>query len=302
MKPLTFRRLLVRGFWFVALVVGVFVLIERYQTTFNRERLSTRHFIPDTLRHYEQPFASVPDTLFFASQPLVLAKYPLLQSHLHEQYYRWTSPRADFLSLLQRYYQYRQLLDSACRENNLPMDFIAVAASRSGLSPTFVSFHATHKGMWALGLLEARQAGLRINDMRDERLHLFESTAVVADSLCRLAGRKRNWLEALWAFSGHKASAVAEVLVLAELFLSPARHRQHIPPRHQSAPLILRSWILPRSAPKAWPLLTGFAIDSSLFFAHNPFLLQAQAPLYAEDRLLIPPVEAVWLKLQVFSP
>ena len=197
MKPLRLPQLLMRGFWFVALLVGVFYLVERIIESEERRTLARYALVPDTIQELKVYFAQIPDTIFFAEEAFPLND-EALRARIEERYYYWTLTPSEFIPLLRRSYRWGRWIRDALMASGLPQELIYLAAQRSHLDP---KQRGARAGLWALDTTEANALGLEVGNCRDERLDLFRSTSALADTLQSIRSTSR-WTEALAQFCG----------------------------------------------------------------------------------------------------
>ena len=266
MKSLRLPQLLVRAFWFIALLVGVFYLIERMQRSKERRALAGRALVPDTAQEQMIYFARAPDTIFFAEEAFVLDDIALRAS-FEARYYYWTLSPADFVPLLQRSYRWSHWIRDALSASDLPLDFLYLAAHRSQLSPNTSGARA---GLWGLDTAEARTYGLEISRRRDERLDIFCSTSALASELYKTRSTS-SWTKTLVQFCGADLDCIAETLLFSQLLSHPKRFGYHIPPRYRAESLSYQRWY-PRDSLSIEALLSHPRLDLKRFYFYNPSL------------------------------
>ena len=283
MKSVKLYRLLLRAFWFVVLLIGVFFVIERLQRSEERRLLSRRTFVPDTTQQLMLYFASVPDTITFASEDVPISD-PFLRAELQEHYYSLLLSAADFVLLLQRSYQWRYWIEDALRREDLPMDFFYLAAVSSHLQMTTDS----RAGLWALDTATALAYDLRVSSEIDDRLHVFRSTSAVARKLSTLRTSTGSWTSALLAYCQDKKACFVETLLLSQLLSSPERYGYSIPPRHRSQSLRYLLFHIQEPYISAFAWTQRHRIDTATFRTYNPAVRDFCAPLPSGYQLYLP--------------
>ena len=276
-------QLLLRGFWFIVLIIGVFFVIDRMKKSEERHLLSRRSFVADTVSELYIYFASVPDTISFAGE-LFLVKDLQLREALEERYYYWTLSAAIFLPILQRQYRWKPRIEEALAGSQLPLDFFYLAVHLSELSLRKTGHQA---GLWALDTARARNYGLEVNDQRDERLDILCSTEAVASELQNLYQKTQNWTKALALFCHKSTEAVADVLVLSQLLRHSHRFGYTIPPRHRATPIKYRIHRLVAGR-SIEDLLKIHGVDSVTFNFYNPSLRDGDMQLPKGERIYLP--------------
>ena len=280
MKPLTLRRLSLHAFWFIALLLGVFVLIERVQFDTERDLLAKRSFTPDTASQQRILFAEVPDTMSFAGEDLSVSE-PFLRTDLRQKYYRWVLSPAEMVGLLQRGYSWGHWVRDALWRAQLPEDFYYVVAQRS-----YLELHTG--GWWQISAQYATQHGLRVDEQVDERFDIFLSTLAIAHELKELYRKKGSWVAVLRAFCKEDQNCVAEVLVLSQVLATPERYGYNVPIRHRNPPIKYCVEQVQVLYPEIRTFLQQKKVDSTVFAAYNPFLLDFSGPLQQNQQVYLP--------------
>ena len=274
MQSAKLYRLLLRAFWFVVLVIGVFFVLERMKRAKERRLLSRRTFVPDTAQQLMLYFASVPDTITFAGEDVPISA-PFLRTELQERYYSLLLSAADFVSLLQRSYQWRPWVEDALRRKDLPIDFFYLAAVSSHLQMTTDS----RAGLWALDTATALAYDLRVSAEIDDRLNVFSSTDAVARRLSSLRTSRGSWTSALLAYCQDKKACFVETLLLSQLLSSPERYGYSIPPRHRVQSLRYSLFRIQNLYISAHAWARRHRIDTTIFRSYNPAVRDLCAPL-----------------------
>jgi hypothetical protein len=130
----------------------------------------------------------------------------------------------------------RPVLDPILRRHGIPTDLAAVIVVESGgridaLSPKGA------RGLWQLMPDTARRYGLRVDEIRDDRLNLFSATDAAARYLHDLYAEFRDWKLALAAFNtgeGNVGSAILKAHTqdfdqLSSLRMLPLETRNYVP-------------------------------------------------------------------------
>jgi hypothetical protein len=130
----------------------------------------------------------------------------------------------------------RPVLDPILRRHGIPTDLAAVIVVESGgridaLSPKGA------RGLWQLMPDTARRYGLRVDEIRDDRLNLFSATDAAARYLHDLYAEFRDWKLALAAYNtgeGNVGSAILKAHTqdfdqLSSLRMLPLETRNYVP-------------------------------------------------------------------------
>jgi len=114
----------------------------------------------------------------------------------------WTQTRPDwFVTYLDRMTAYEAFVDSVVTARGLPRSLRFLPIIESGYTTGAVS-HASAVGMWQLMAPTARELGLRVGRMVDERRDPVRATDVALTYLDELHRRFGSWYLALAAYNG----------------------------------------------------------------------------------------------------
>ncbi|WP_157974577.1 lytic transglycosylase domain-containing protein [Lewinella sp. IMCC34183] len=102
--------------------------------------------------------------------------------------------------MLGRANQYFPIFDYYLRKHHMPASLKYLAVAESMLVPGAVS-SASAAGLWQLMPATAREMGLRVDSIVDERLDLYRSTEAAVLMLKRLHGQFDDWHLALAAYN-----------------------------------------------------------------------------------------------------
>lgn len=94
--------------------------------------------------------------------------------------------------ILKRANRYFPLIEPILKRNNIPTDFIYLAAIESFLNPRAVS-PAKAAGLWQLLPATAKEAGLEVNDYVDERFNIEKSTEAACRYLKSAYAKYGSW-------------------------------------------------------------------------------------------------------------
>jgi Transglycosylase SLT domain len=140
------------------------------------------------------------------------------------------SPAAIRLNLL------RPVVEPILRSHGVPTDFAAVVLVESGGQTAALSPKGA-RGFWQLMPDTARRYGLRVDEIRDDRLNLFRATDAAARYLHDLYGRFGDWKLALAAYNTGEANVGSAILrahsrdfdQLTNLRMLPLETRNYVP-------------------------------------------------------------------------
>lgn len=130
----------------------------------------------------------------------------------------------------------RPVVDPILRRHGVPADLAAVILVESGGRVNALSPKGA-RGLWQLMPETARRYGLRVDEIRDDRLDLFISTDAAAQYLHDLYAQFGNWKLALAAYNtgaGNVGSAILKAHTqdfdqLASLRILPLETRNYVP-------------------------------------------------------------------------
>lgn len=100
--------------------------------------------------------------------------------------------------------KYRNYIQAELKKNNMPQDLLYLAMIESGFDPTATS-SAQAAGIWQFMPDTARQYGLVVNDVIDERLDPIRSTQAAIAYLQKLHREFANWHVAMAAYNAGEA-------------------------------------------------------------------------------------------------
>ncbi len=175
-----------------------------------------------------------------------------------------------FRTFLERMGRYRQVVDRALTERELPGSLRYLPIVESGYVPTAVS-RASAVGMWQFMATTARSMGLQVSGLVDERRDPVRSTLAAARFLSEQRERFGSWALALAAYNGGPAR-VERLL---------ARHAPGAEP-HDSLLAVLAPY-LPRETRDFFPRFMAAATLAEHADRYGVVPLVTAAPLVYEE-------------------
>lgn len=142
----------------------------------------------------------------------------------------------------------RPAVEPILRSHDVPIDLAAVILVESGGRTSALSPKGA-RGLWQLMPDTARRYGLRVDEIRDDRLDLFRSTDAAARYLHDLYAQFGDWKLALAAYNTGEANVGVAILrahtqdfdQLANLRVLPLETRNYVPRVLATAQLIGQS-------------------------------------------------------------
>lgn len=114
---------------------------------------------------------------------------------------RWTTSFSDWMpEYLERMTGFEAMVDSTLAARGLPWSLRYLPVIESGYSPTAVS-SASAVGMWQFMAPTARDFGIEVSNLVDDRRDPFVSTAAAAEYLAELRSEFGSWFLALAAYN-----------------------------------------------------------------------------------------------------
>lgn len=133
----------------------------------------------------------IPEKLTFAGEEVPLQNFDVYESLDREllvnAYYHSQTLR--FLKLAPRYFK---IIEPILKRDSIPDDFKYLALAESGFDPKALS-PAGAAGIWQLMKGTARDYGLEVNTVVDERYHIEKATVAACKYLHESYLRYRNW-------------------------------------------------------------------------------------------------------------
>lgn len=128
----------------------------------------------------------------------------LTRDDLKERFEReffWFLDRKGLLHYITKLFmKYSRLMEEEIRRQNMPYDLIFLLVAESHLNPRAVS-SAGASGLWQFMRDTAREEGLIINDVIDERYDIIKSTRVALTHLKKLYLELNDWFLAASAYN-----------------------------------------------------------------------------------------------------
>lgn len=114
---------------------------------------------------------------------------------------RWSVTFSDWMpEYLERMTGFEEMVDTALSGHDLPWSLRYLPVIESGYSPTAVS-SASAVGMWQFMAPTARELGVEVNSLVDDRRDPFVSTGAAAEYLVALRAEFGSWFLALAAYN-----------------------------------------------------------------------------------------------------
>lgn len=104
------------------------------------------------------------------------------------------------IMILKRATRYFPIIEPILAKNNVPDDFKYLAVIESSL--TNATSNAGAKGFWQFMPQTAREKGMEVTDMVDERYHLEKSTQAACDYLIKAKEKFGSWTMAAASYNG----------------------------------------------------------------------------------------------------
>jgi hypothetical protein len=105
--------------------------------------------------------------------------------------------------IIKRANRYFPIMEPILAKNNVPDDFKYLAVIESSL--TNATSPAGAKGFWQFMPLTAKEKGLEVNDLVDERYHLEKSTQMACEYLIKAKEKFGSWTMAAASYNGGMA-------------------------------------------------------------------------------------------------
>lgn len=167
----------------IAFVSGLFIFASAYKN---------QNFLPSKLLHF-------PVSIDFAGE-----NTPLNVSDVKERFERELLVNANLdattLLIIKRANRAFPIIEPILKNNNIPDDFKYLAVIESGLVNA-VS-HAGAKGVWQFMPETAKEKGLEVNEIVDERYHLEKSTEAACKYLLDAKRKFGSWTLAAASYNG----------------------------------------------------------------------------------------------------
>ncbi|UOK42469.1 MULTISPECIES: lytic transglycosylase domain-containing protein [Flavobacterium] len=152
---------------------------------------------PATDRGYE--FTRIPVDVDFAGE-----KVPLNISDVSERFDRELTVNVNLHAttelVIKRANRVFPVIESILKKNGVPDDFKYLAVIESGLVNVVSPSKAT--GVWQFMPETAKQMGMEVNDIVDERYHLEKSTELACQYLLKAKAKFGNWTMAAASYNG----------------------------------------------------------------------------------------------------
>lgn len=142
----------------------------------------------------------------------------------------------------------RPVVEPILRSHGVPVNLVAMILVESGGRADALSPKGA-RGLWQLMPDTARRYGLRVDDMRDDRLDLFRATDAAARYLHDLYAQFGDWKLALAAYNTGEANVASAILrahtqdfdQLASRWMLPLETRNYVPRVLAAAPYLAQA-------------------------------------------------------------
>lgn len=157
----------------------------------------------------EYRLPQVPDYVVFAGQKVDLSRYDM-----HERFEREMTAACYMHSnttlTMKRANRYLPEIVPILEKENIPLDFIYLAAIESAFNPLAVS-GAGAAGIWQFMAGTAREYGLEVNDYVDERYHVTKATKAACKYLHNSYKLYGNWIDAAASYNAGTKRITSEL-------------------------------------------------------------------------------------------
>jgi len=140
----------------------------------------------------------LPEKLSFAGEDVPLHYFDVSES-LDRELHVNTFWHSQTVLLLKRAKRYFPIIEPILRENSIPNDFKYLAVAESGLTQAVSSSKAV--GFWQLLESTAKEYGLEVNQVVDERYHIEKSTEVACHYLRKAYEKYGTWTMAAASYN-----------------------------------------------------------------------------------------------------
>nr|WP_294936657.1 lytic transglycosylase domain-containing protein [uncultured Flavobacterium sp.] len=152
-----------------------------------------------TIHSSKHEFTKVPMNIDFAGE-----KVPLSVSDVYERFDRELTVNVNLHAttelVIKRANRAFPVIEPILKKNGVPDDFKYLAVIESGLVNATSPSGA--KGVWQFMPETAKQMGMEVNDIVDERYHLEKSTQLACDYLLKAKAKFGNWTMAAASYNG----------------------------------------------------------------------------------------------------
>lgn len=255
-------------------------------------------------------FTKVPMVIDFAGE-----KVPMSVADVYERFDRELTVNVNLHAttelVIKRANRAFPVIEPILKKNGVPDDFKYLAVIESGLVNATSPSGA--KGVWQFMPETAKQMGMEVNDIVDERYHLEKSTQLACDYLLKAKAKFGNWTMAAASYNGgvngmdrfmaaqkvtdyydllvneETSRYVFRILALKEIMQNQQKYGYSVPPE------VLYKLIPTKKIEVNANIddLALFAIDQGI----NYKILKVHNPWLREKKLVVQPNKTYWIEI-----
>lgn len=166
--------------------------------TQDNESVNKKEKIPVQIKEQKFELPSIPNSMQFCGETIDLTDVDI-RERLDRELLVNTFYHSATILYLKRANRFFPLIETILKEEGLPNDIKYLAVAESGLSQA--TSPAGAKGFWQFMPATAKEYGLIVNSMIDERYHLEKSTQAACTYLKESKAKLDNWFNAIASYN-----------------------------------------------------------------------------------------------------
>lgn len=202
------RKPLSAGLLVIFLTFLIFIVTQSFK---DHSRVHKVNIEPDTI--FLNQSYKLPENVTFAGEKLPLTNFDTRES-LDREILTSAYRHSSTIMIIKRANRYLPIIERILSKNNIPDDFKYLVAAESEYSNLVSPAGAT--GFWQIMPETAKEAGMEVNNIVDERYDIEKSTQFACDYFKKSFEKYGNWTLTAASYNGGRAALDEQIKIQQE--------------------------------------------------------------------------------------